>query len=122
MVLGRVHVEPVPCKLWSQSAVAGRPRWLARRLCRGARGRPGPSGRATLYTGARGSGKTVMLNAVEDRAKERGWLVNTEEQAGRYQAWFDNARRLREAITQLEATSLRTLQDTEGWQPKIRDN
>jgi|GEM_PF-5670845 len=122
MVLGRVHVEPVPCKLWSQSAVAGRPRWLARRLCRGARGRPGPSGRATLYTGARGSGKTVMLNAVKDRAKERGWLVTTEEQAGRYQAWFDNARRLREAITQLEATSLRTLQDTEGWQPKIRDN
>jgi Flp pilus assembly CpaF family ATPase len=83
---------------------------------------PGASGRAALYTGARGSGKTVMLNAVEDRTKERGWLVTTEEQAGRYQAWFDNARRLREAITQLEATSLRTLQDTEGWQPKIRDN
>jgi hypothetical protein len=46
----------------------------------------------------------------------------TEEQAGRYQAWFDNARRLREAITELEATSLRTLQDTEGWQSKITDN
>jgi len=39
---------------------------------------PGSAGRATLYTGARGSGKTVMLNAVEDRAKERGWLVISE--------------------------------------------
>jgi hypothetical protein len=39
---------------------------------------PGSSGRATLYTGARGSGKTVILNAVEDRARERGWLVISE--------------------------------------------
>lgn len=39
---------------------------------------PGASGRATLYTGARGAGKTVMLNAVEDCAKERGWLVISE--------------------------------------------
>lgn len=39
---------------------------------------PGSSGRATLYTGARGSGKTVMLNAVEDRAREHGWLVISE--------------------------------------------
>lgn len=39
---------------------------------------PGSAGRATLYTGARGAGKTVMLNAVEDLAKERGWLVISE--------------------------------------------
>lgn len=39
---------------------------------------PGSSGRATLYTGARGSGKTVLLNAIEDRAKERGWAVVSE--------------------------------------------
>ncbi len=39
---------------------------------------PGSAGRATLYTGARGAGKTVMLNAVEDRARERGWLVVSE--------------------------------------------
>lgn len=39
---------------------------------------PGSAGRATLYTGARGAGKTVMLNAVEDRAKEHGWLVISE--------------------------------------------
>jgi hypothetical protein len=38
----------------------------------------GSAGRATLYTGARGAGKTVMLNAVEDRARERGWLVVSE--------------------------------------------
>ena len=30
---------------------------------------PGSSGRAALYTGARGTGKTVLLNAVEDRAR-----------------------------------------------------
>ena len=39
---------------------------------------PGAAGRATLYTGPRGAGKTVMLNAVEDRARERGWLVISE--------------------------------------------
>jgi AAA ATPase domain len=39
---------------------------------------PGSAGRATLYTGARGSGKTVMLNAIEDRAKELGWVVISE--------------------------------------------
>ncbi len=39
---------------------------------------PGAAGRATLYTGARGSGKTVMLNAVEGAAKQLGWLVISE--------------------------------------------
>lgn len=39
---------------------------------------PGSSGRAVLFTGARGAGKTVMLNAVEDKAKERGWVVISE--------------------------------------------
>jgi len=39
---------------------------------------PGSAGRATLYTGARGAGKTVMLNAVEERARERGWLIVSE--------------------------------------------
>jgi len=41
-------------------------------------GGPGSPGRATLYTGARGSGKTVLLNAVEDRARELGWEVVSE--------------------------------------------
>jgi len=39
---------------------------------------PGAPGRATLYTGARGVGKTVMLNAAEDVARERGWIVISE--------------------------------------------
>ena len=39
---------------------------------------PGSAGRATLYTGARVLGKTVMLNAVEDRAKVLGWVVISE--------------------------------------------
>ncbi|MGC2373220.1 MAG: ATP-binding protein [Solirubrobacteraceae bacterium] len=39
---------------------------------------PGAPARATLYTGARGAGKTVMLNAVQDEARSRGWLVIAE--------------------------------------------
>lgn len=38
----------------------------------------------------------------------------TEEQAQRYQAWFDNARRLRELLSDLEARSLRAFEDAEG--------
>lgn len=41
----------------------------------------GAAGRATLYTGGRGSGKTVMLNAIEDEARSRGWLVISETAA-----------------------------------------
>ncbi len=39
---------------------------------------PGALGRATIYTGARGVGKTVMLNEVHDAAAQRGWLVIAE--------------------------------------------
>jgi hypothetical protein len=39
---------------------------------------PGAPGRATLYTGARGTGKTVMLNETADVARQRGWLVIEE--------------------------------------------
>ena len=42
---------------------------------------PGSASRATLFTGARGAGKTVMLNAIEDRAKLRGWIVVSETAA-----------------------------------------
>lgn len=38
----------------------------------------GAPGRATLYTGLRGVGKTVMLNEVESMAREHGWVVVTE--------------------------------------------
>lgn len=31
--------------------------------------------RAMLLTGTRGSGKTVLLNALEDQARQRGWAV-----------------------------------------------
>ncbi len=37
----------------------------------------------------------------------------TEEQAQRYQPWFDNARRLRELLTELETRSLRAFHDAE---------
>ncbi len=39
---------------------------------------PGAPGRMTLYTGARGTGKTVMLNEVEDLARQQGWQVISE--------------------------------------------
>ncbi|MEX2628104.1 MAG: ATP-binding protein [Ilumatobacteraceae bacterium] len=39
---------------------------------------PGAPGRMTLYTGARGTGKTVMLNEVEDLARQAGWRVISE--------------------------------------------
>ena len=38
----------------------------------------------------------------------------TEEQQHRYQAWFDNARRLRELVTELEALSLRAFEQAGG--------
>ena len=36
---------------------------------------PGATDRAVLYTGARGTGKTVMLNEIGDVASRRGWLT-----------------------------------------------
>lgn len=38
----------------------------------------GSPGRATLYTGIRGTGKTVMLNEAGRVARERGWVVIDE--------------------------------------------
>jgi hypothetical protein len=38
----------------------------------------------------------------------------TKKQAARYQPWFDNARRLRDLITELEARSLRAFNDAEA--------
>lgn len=38
-------------------------------------GGPGGPGRTTLVTGLRGMGKTVMLEAFEDEARQRGWLT-----------------------------------------------
>ncbi len=39
---------------------------------------PGAPERMTIYTGARGTGKTVMLNEVEDLARQRGWRIVAE--------------------------------------------
>ncbi|WP_297008841.1 ATP-binding protein [uncultured Corynebacterium sp.] len=39
---------------------------------------PGAPGRASLFTGNRGIGKTVMLNEVEALARSRGWVVVSE--------------------------------------------
>jgi hypothetical protein len=42
----------------------------------------------------------------------------TTEQAERYQPWFEDNRRLRELISQLEALSLQTAAHAEGWGEK----
>ncbi len=42
----------------------------------------------------------------------------TEDQARRYQTWFDNACRLRELITDLEISSMYAIKDAEGWPSK----
>ena len=39
---------------------------------------------ATLLWGLRGTGKTVLLNAIEDRAKAQGWLVVSSAAVSRY--------------------------------------
>lgn len=36
---------------------------------------PGSAARVSFYTGARGTGKTVLMNALEVPARERGWVV-----------------------------------------------
>jgi len=38
----------------------------------------------------------------------------TAEQLERYEAWFDNARRIRALLAELEALSLRILESAEG--------
>jgi len=40
------------------------------------------------------------------------------EQAERYRPWIENNRRLRELITELEALSLQTAEQAEGWGEK----
>lgn len=37
------------------------------------------------------------------------------EQLERYQSWFDNARRLRSLVSELEELSLRVVERSEGW-------
>lgn len=36
---------------------------------------PGSPNRATIFTGARGGGKTVMLSEVSDQASANGWIA-----------------------------------------------
>lgn len=42
----------------------------------------------------------------------------TDEQAERYRPWFENNRRLRELINELETLSLQTAEHAEGWGEK----
>jgi hypothetical protein len=41
----------------------------------------------------------------------------SKQQYERYRPWFDNARRLRELVAELEALSLRTVERAEEWTP-----
>jgi hypothetical protein len=40
----------------------------------------------------------------------------TPQQQRRYQAWFDNARRLRALVTELEDLSVQAIEQAEGWE------
>lgn len=40
----------------------------------------------------------------------------TVEQRGRYQEWFDNARRLHKLVTELETLSMQAIGKAEGWE------
>jgi hypothetical protein len=44
----------------------------------------GAPGLLTIFTGARGIGKTVMLGAAEDLALASGWAVVSETATGRF--------------------------------------
>ncbi len=39
----------------------------------------------------------------------------SEEQLERYQAWFDNARRLKDLVAKLEIATVHAVEQTEGW-------
>lgn len=39
----------------------------------------------------------------------------SQEQLDRYQPWFDNARRLRDLLSQLEVASIEAMASAEGW-------
>lgn len=39
----------------------------------------------------------------------------TPEQEQHYRPWFDNARRLHELVTELQALSVQAIEDAEGW-------
>lgn len=49
---------------------------------------------------------------VDGRTRTR---LLTKEQLARYQPWFDNARRLRELLAELERVSLQAANEAEGW-------
>lgn len=42
----------------------------------------------------------------------------SEEQHARYQPWFDNARALRDLVTELETLSIQAISEAEGWDTK----
>jgi hypothetical protein len=42
----------------------------------------------------------------------------TREQLDRYQPWLDNARRLRDLVTELEALTIKAVEHAEGWGTK----
>ncbi|HTW97606.1 MAG TPA: DUF6788 family protein [Acidimicrobiales bacterium] len=52
---------------------------------------------------------------IEGKTVSR-WL--SSEQLERYEAWFANARRARELLSELEALSLRIAERAEGWEPQ----
>ena len=58
--------------------------------------------------------------AAGDAIGETITKILSPEQRERCQPWFDNARRLRELVTDLETVSLDAIEDAENWKPTWR--
>lgn len=59
----------------------------------GLRIRSGAPGLLSIFTGARGVGKTVMLGAAEDLARMQGWAVVSETATAGFMGRVGNAMR-----------------------------
>ena len=95
--------------------------------------------RAMLLTGTRGSGKTVLLNAMEDQARQRGWaVVSQTTRTGMLEEMIETrlpraaidalGRRNRSMVTGASATAFgvgasitRDVQPDTGPEPDLRD-
>ena len=72
---------------------------------------PGREAQVTLLLGPRGAGKTVLLNAIQDQAGERGWQwVQEDASRGLPQRLARQLQRLRQQIVPPARRKLRRVE------------